>query len=86
MSDPIKTTVVRYKCPHCNRHFSRKKACAAHIERCFLDPANRTCRTCEHHHWEDPFRDTQELCSVSMPKEFPVVLCPLWELASERAA
>lgn len=79
MSEPIRTTVVRYKCPHCNRHESRKAKAVAHIARCFLNPANRTCRTCKHHidvNWVNP-----EGCKVSEPAEFPVVGCPLWELA-----
>lgn len=48
-AEPIATTVKRWKCPHCNRHFSRKPSAIAHVERCWLDPAKRTCRTCVHH-------------------------------------
>lgn len=48
-AESIKTTVVRYKCPHCNRHRSRKSATASHIARCWSNPDNRTCWTCRYH-------------------------------------
>jgi hypothetical protein len=80
MTEPIRTTVVRYKCPFCNRFYSRRQAAKDHMARCWLDPANKTCRTCKHHHWGDPFLDTPEKCDVSEPETFPVVDCPLWAL------
>lgn len=46
---PIRTTVVRWKCPYCNRHHSRKARAVSHIDRCWKSPANRTCRTCRFH-------------------------------------
>jgi len=94
---PIRTTVVRYKCPHCRRHHARRADAVDHITRCWLDPANRTCRTCEHHAkaytapasaWCEPghhctCNDMDEHCTVDLePERFPVVLCPLWQLAA----
>jgi hypothetical protein len=46
MTDPIPTTVKRWKCPFCNRHESRKSNAIAHIARCWSNPDNKTCRTC----------------------------------------
>lgn len=102
MTEPIKTTVVRYKCPHCNRHHSKRKAAVEHIARCFLNPANRTCRTCKFHcqayfsaptDWCEPGRqcacnDMDEHCAVQdvETEAFPVVACPLWELAEGRSS
>jgi hypothetical protein len=45
---PARITVVRWKCPHCSRSRSSRKAAVEHIGRCWFNPANRTCRTCEH--------------------------------------
>jgi hypothetical protein len=98
VSDPIPTTVKRWKCPHCNRHESRKSKAVAHIGRCFLNPANRTCRTCKFHcqayfsaptDWCEPGRrcgcnDMEEHCAADGGEAievFPVIGCPLWELA-----
>lgn len=92
MSTPIRTTVVRYKCPHCNRHCARRRAAIEHIERCWKNPANRTCRTCV------LFRSTgdgsycfpgrpcgcnavEEWCDANVELRtdgLPVVGCPKW--------
>jgi len=92
MAEPIPTTVKRWKCPFCNRHESRKRKAVEHVERCWLDPAKKTCRTCAHHieaSTGDPCyagglclcNTVEEGCEVSEPERFPVVSCPLWELA-----
>lgn len=95
MSDPIRTTVVRWKCPHCNRHHSRRPEAVAHVARCWLNPATRSCRTCKFHcqayfsaptDWCEPGRqcacnDMEEHCAAGVePETFPAVDCPLWEL------
>lgn len=84
--EPIKTTVVRWKCPHCNRHLSRRRKAVEHVDRCFLNPTNRTCRTCVHHRFEESEPETgwhlPEHCEADVePEQWPVVNCPLWKLA-----
>jgi hypothetical protein len=78
MSDPIKTTVVRYKCPFCNRHESRKATAVAHIARCWSNPDNKTCRTCAL--FVPATFDSPEQCDlgIDLPGDAPVVNCPEW--------
>lgn len=45
-SEPIAIKVTRYRCPHCTRSASKKPAIRDHIGRCWVNPGNRTCRTC----------------------------------------
>lgn len=42
-------TTVRYRCPFCRRSWSSKTTASEHVARCWLDQANRTCKTCKHH-------------------------------------
>jgi hypothetical protein len=95
VSEPIKTTVVRWKCPHCNRHHARKHDAIAHIGRCWKNPANRTCRTCVFFRREGdgsycfPGRpcdcnapETWCDADVELPADgLPMIGCALWELA-----
>jgi transcription elongation factor Elf1 len=100
-AEPIPTMVKRYKCPHCNLHLSVKKKAVEHVARCWLDPAKRACRTCKFHRrayysaptdWCEPGRrcgcnDMDEHCAAGAePEAFPVVDCPLWELAERLQA
>jgi hypothetical protein len=43
---PVPVTVQRYGCPFCGRRRSARKAVSEHIERCWLNPAVRACKTC----------------------------------------
>jgi len=43
---PVPVTVQRFQCPFCSRRRAAKKTTAAHIERCWLNPAARACKTC----------------------------------------
>jgi len=45
---PVPVTVQRFQCPFCKRRRSAKKAVTDHIARCWLNPAARACKTCEH--------------------------------------
>lgn len=45
---PIRIEVVRHKCPCCSKSYANKSATTAHIGRCWWNPANRGCKTCEH--------------------------------------
>lgn len=40
---------LRWKCPFCRRSWSSKARANAHVSVCWLDPENRTCKTCVHH-------------------------------------
>lgn len=46
MSEPVKFTAVRYRCPHCSRSGSRRAAITEHIGRCWSNPAAKSCKTC----------------------------------------
>lgn len=48
LAAPERITVVRWKCTHCSRSSSSRKAAVQHIGRCWLNPANKTCRTCRY--------------------------------------
>ena len=86
--------VTRWRCPSCRKSWSSKATAEEHAVRCWLDPANRACKTCKHHHpgdhwtWEEP--PAPECCVVGVdmcvdrygePTELPVVQagCPMWE-------
>lgn len=53
-SRPIPVVVTRHQCPHCRRTHSKKAAAAAHIARCWHNPAARACKTCVHFTPADP--------------------------------
>jgi hypothetical protein len=38
--------VARFRCPHCRRSWSSKQAASVHVERCWHNPAARSCKTC----------------------------------------
>lgn len=83
-AEPIPTTVKRWKCPSCNRHHSSKRAAVEHIARCWYDPANRACKTCEHR--IEPYYEPEvgindeEGCDKGVEDEaLPVTNCPMWE-------
>lgn len=46
MTDAIRLTVIRYKCPHCRTTRAKKQAAEAHIARCWHNPEARGCKTC----------------------------------------
>lgn len=91
VSEPIKTTVVRYKCPYCNRHRAKRDAVVEHIARCWKNPATRSCLTCQ---WRvAPYSEPEvgynepEGCELEYtPPAFPTSNCPGWELAEGRSS
>lgn len=46
MSEPILFLQKRWKCPHCSRSRTSRKATEQHIARCWFNEDNRTCKTC----------------------------------------
>ena len=46
MTEPIPKQVTRWSCPHCHRSWSKRRSASDHIERCWFNPANRSCKTC----------------------------------------
>lgn len=46
MTEPIEITVKRYVCPFCRVSRSKRAYTAAHIGRCWTNPAVKACRTC----------------------------------------
>jgi hypothetical protein len=45
---PVPVMVRRFECPFCRHRRSAMKAAAAHIARCWLNPAVKACKTCAH--------------------------------------
>lgn len=43
---PIPVVVTRFQCPHCRITRAKKSAMAAHIARCWRNPAAKSCKTC----------------------------------------
>ena len=52
LAAPEPVTVTRWRCPFCRRTRAHKAAAAAHMERCWLNPAVRGCKTCAHYDYE----------------------------------
>lgn len=94
-TQPIPIRVTRYQCPHCHRTHSKRTAAQAHIGRCWHNPHNRGCKTCEHY---QPAGDGAQCmpgdqCSCNTYPEScnadagrvldqPVTGCPLWQTTS----
>jgi hypothetical protein len=96
--EPIRYTSVRYRCPFCTRNRSRKQTIADHAERCWSNPANRTCRTCAHFepshdaceckpgcNWGNNGQPNPDSCGegLDLPDNAPNVQCPSWEPTKE---
>lgn len=86
---PLPFTVVRYRCPfeRCSHTRSKKAVIAKHIERCWHNPATRSCLTCDHFRpayggcWADPGCncDSPETCAVGEDLESELHTgCPSW--------
>jgi hypothetical protein len=89
---PVPVMVRRWRCPFCRQSRSAKKAAAAHVARCWRNPAARACFTCASltQHPADygrcfpgepcdcgaPFDECAQ--GIDLDKEFPRVACPLW--------
>ncbi len=95
MTEPIRLVVTRYRCPHCARSRSSKKATVEHIGRCWSNPAVRSCRTCRHFepaddacgcepgcNWGNSGKGIPEHCAAEVDltgQSVPVTNCDLWE-------
>lgn len=49
MTPPVEIMVRRFVCPFCHRARSKRPAAQAHIDHCYMNPAQRSCRTCANH-------------------------------------
>lgn len=90
MTAPIALKVTRWQCPACRRTWAKKARAAEHAARCWLNPANRSCKTCVHRIEPDSQYgyDTEEGCRAGVELErdpaasFMAILpihCPKWE-------
>jgi hypothetical protein len=77
--------VTRYRCPHCGRTRSKPGAAAAHVARCFKNPAARSCKTCGAYQPPEPGDDTgypgcPEGCDAGEDISQGIkTACPSWE-------
>lgn len=61
MSEPLKVSVVRWKCPTCGRNHSSKARAVTHMATCWYNPAARGCKTCVH--FTPYYRDEPDDCA-----------------------
>jgi hypothetical protein len=95
---PESITVTRWRCPFCHRSRSSKRATAEHIERCWLNPAVRSCKTCANRepggdacgcepgcNWGSPPGGIPDSCTAGVDRSDGEIKtgCPLWALREE---
>jgi hypothetical protein len=98
-TEPDRIIVTRWRCPHCRRSWAGKAPAAAHIARCWLNPDNRSCKTCVNHEpatassYEEPGSDEHCFAGIKLEaheyREGIIVLplhCPQWKQAKGWAA
>lgn len=92
VDEPIRSVVVRWRCPFCGRSHSARTRTREHMARCWFNPAARSCKTCVHfrENWGNGEGCGRGL-NVNVPTDRPGVFklptgCPLWELDPEAAA
>lgn len=44
--EPVRAVVVRWRCPFCGRSHSDRPRTRRHMERCWFNPAAKSCKTC----------------------------------------
>lgn len=82
---PIPVVVTRHQCPFCRITRAKKAAMAAHIARCWHNPAAKACKTCRHYeppqsgpYDEDP--GWPEGCGAGCRIDHRLKSdCPLWQ-------
>jgi len=86
-------TVTAYKCEFCHhgRPYASQSACAAHEDRCFHNPATRSCATCKHADivvvpvdGRPGYVTTETHCKARKPGEPLTTLCPSWKPQEDR--
>jgi hypothetical protein len=83
-------TAKRYRCPYCPRTASSRTRIVDHLTRCWLNPDNRTCKTCaqfvpDASEWEVGLV-APEYCAADVDLSDPdrpganrvVSACPFW--------
>lgn len=81
---PLTVRTTRYHCPSCGRGHSKKPAAVAHMGRCWKDPDNRACKTCDHYVPPEYEPETgiyaDEYCGSDGDISAGLVAnCPYWE-------
>ena len=84
MTEPEPFQTTRYRCTWCRRSWAAKRTCTEHIARCWFNPANRSCKTCEHFepaYHGDPFTEgsTPEKCHAGVDLMRDVELGTLYD-------
>lgn len=98
---PVRAVVVRWWCPFCGRSHSDRPRTRAHMARCWLNPANRSCKTCTFFEfdYDEPdvgYRGLGETCRKGLDPQVPSenrpdrmvfpLHCSGWELTPESEA
>jgi hypothetical protein len=63
-AEPIPVRELRYRCPFCGRPAGRPSRVREHMTRCWLDPANRSCKTCVN--FERMYGDYGDTCALGV--------------------
>lgn len=89
VGEPERIVVTRFRCPHCGKTRSSKKAAAEHMARCWYNPTARGCKTCAHYYpgdngcEGDPYCNcaSPEFCNagVIFPEKGLLIRCDKWE-------
>jgi hypothetical protein len=89
VAEPERFTAVRWRCPHCQRSRSSKKAITEHMARCWWNPDAKGCKTCEHYYPGDNGCEGDPYCNCASPESCDVGLlipasglmirCEKWE-------
>lgn len=74
--EPVRAVVVRWRCPFCSRSHSDRPRTRRHMERCWLNPANRSCKTCAFFSidYDEPdvgYVGVGEQCGKGLPPQAP---------------
>lgn len=91
-AEPVLVIVRRWLCPFCRRGRSSKRATTAHVGRCWLNPAVRSCKTCASFdeggdacgcepgcNWGSPSGPIPPSCGAGIElATVPMTGCPLW--------
>lgn len=98
VAEPVRSVVVRWRCPFCGRSHSDRPRTRTHMARCWQNPDNRSCKTCAFFEFDYDEPDVGwvgagEVCRKGLIPQVPSetrpdrltfpLHCPSWEASHE---